>query len=129
MNDTVKHLIQYRLDRANESYNVASFAVRDKLWNSAASALYYTAFYMIQALFAKHQINASTHSGVMHLFSMHFIKEGKIEVRWGKLANKLFDLRQDADYGDFVIFTEGQIIPLFKEVDLFINVIKSVIEE
>ena len=85
MNRTKEDLIEYRLQKANKTFEIAKFSISKKYWNAAASELYYTCFYLVLALFAKNDLNTSTHKAVNSLFGLHFIKEGKAEqngVSW-----------------------------------------------
>lgn len=81
--------------------------------------MYYTCFYLITALYAKHNITTHTHAGVKAVFGLQFIKEGLVEAKWGKLLATLFDKRQIGDYGDFAVLTQEDILPLLKEVEEF----------
>lgn len=81
------------------------------------------------ALFAKYEINTSTHAGVNTLFGLHFIKEGRVDVKWGKLIKVLFDKRQKGDYGDFMSLTEEEVLPLVSEVEDFEKMIKQMLED
>jgi uncharacterized protein (UPF0332 family) len=129
MNKNKEDLIAYRLQKALESLEMAKFSVSKEYWNATASELYYTCFYFVLALFAKYEINTSTHSGVNTLFGLHFIKEGKADAKWGKLIKVLFDKRQKSDYGDFMFLTEEEIMPLFEEVLEFEKVIKEMLKD
>lgn len=123
MSESKSDLISRRIARADESFHMATIAIENKYWNTAASALYYTFFHLVQALFAMHEIEASTHAGLKTLFSLKFIKEGKMDAHWGKVLSQLFANRQEGDYGDFLILQEDDIIPLVTEVEQFRNVI------
>jgi uncharacterized protein (UPF0332 family) len=129
MSNIKKELIIYRLNRAKESFAMASIAASKKYWNSAASELYYTCYYCVIALFAKNDIKTSTHSGVRTKLGLNFIKENKLDVRWGKFLSKLFDLRQDGDYGDFMVLREEEISPLVMEAEEFMKLIESMISD
>lgn len=119
MTNDVNKIVAYPLTMADESFDLAKIAIEKKYWNSVASRLYYTCFYLIIALFAKHNITTHTHKGVKAVFGLQFIKEGKIEAKWGKLFTVLFNTRQMGDYGDFAYLTEEEILPLLKEVEEF----------
>lgn len=82
MSENKDELVRYRLAKTEESLKMAEFAMQNNFWNSSASELYYTCFYLITALFEKHNIKAHTHSGVNSLFGLHFIKEGKFDRKW-----------------------------------------------
>ncbi len=105
--------------KAEEAFDMAKLSIEKHYWNSASSRLYYTCFYLVTALFAKHNIKTHTHSGVKAVFGLQFIKAGKVDAKWGKLLTNLFDTRQEGDYGDFAVLTQEDILPLLKEVEEF----------
>ena len=74
-------LIQYRLDRAHETYDEAILMNREKHWNTCANRLYYSCFYAVLALLEKHGFASSKHSGVKSIFNQHFVKTGKISKK------------------------------------------------
>ncbi|MEJ0102218.1 MAG: HEPN domain-containing protein [Bacteroidota bacterium] len=129
MNKSKEDLILFRLQKAAESIELARFSISRKFWNAAASELYYTCFYNVLALFAKYDINTSTHAGVNTVFGLQFIKEGKLEAKWGRLIRVLFDMRQKSDYGDFMILTEGEVLPFIEEVLEFEKIIRRLLQE
>lgn len=129
MNDNAEQIIKSRLAKSEEALEMAEFAITKGYWNSAASELYYACFYLITALFAKHDIIAHTHSGVKSLFAVHFVREGKMDIKWGKLFSDLFNRRQIGDYGDLVNLTEEEIYPFIKEVEEFKQVVLRLIAE
>lgn len=127
--DLKKELIVFRLNRSEEVFEMAKIAVAKQYWNSAASDLYYTCFYLVIALFAKNDIKTSTHSGVRTILGSHFIKEGILDAKWGRLLSDLFAFRQKGDYGDFKVFEETEILPLLAQVEAFRTLIKSMLED
>jgi len=50
MNNSKKELVNYRLDRAYETYEDALLLANSNKWNSAMNRLYYAAFYAVSAL-------------------------------------------------------------------------------
>ena len=129
MSKTKEDLIAFRLGKAAECLELARFSISKGYWNAAAGELYYTCFYYVLALFAKHDISSSTHTGVNTLFGLHFIKEGKIDAKWGRLVKVLFDKRQKGDYGDFMILTEQEVMPFLNEVAEFEKVIQHLMRD
>ncbi|MDO9565523.1 MAG: HEPN domain-containing protein [Candidatus Desulfaltia sp.] len=123
------NLIQYRLDRAQETYDEAVLMKREKHWNTCANRLYYSCFYAVLALLEKHGFASSKHSGVKSFFNQRFIKTGKISKEQGKLYNNLFDARQEGDYIDFVYFDADIVEPWFPKVKDFIAIITNLINE
>ena len=127
MNDVKQELVNFRLKRATDEWEIALAASEKEVWNTAASRLYYACFYLTIALFAKHDLKTSTHSGVKSVFGSQFIRQGVVEEKWGRLLSKLFRMRQEGDYRDFKIFTKEEVYPLVKEVQEYRNYIKDLL--
>jgi uncharacterized protein (UPF0332 family) len=49
-------LLAWRLRRAEESFQMIEISVNQEYWNSAATHLYYTCFYLIRALFVEREL-------------------------------------------------------------------------
>ena len=116
--------INYRIHRAEEAYEEALILAKNNKWNTVVNRLYYTCFYCVIALLLKHNVETQTHNGARTQFSLHFIKSGIIDKKFGKLYTKLFDLRQKGDYGDLFDHDEVLVKPLIKQTEEFITVIK-----
>lgn len=128
MSYSKEELIKYRLERAKEAFEDGEILANNLRWNSAANRMYYACFYMVSAYLIKKDLKATTHSGLKSTFNKELIKSGKVERESGKLFNKLFGMRQEADYEDFYEVEESDLKPLipkisdlFKEIELIIN--------
>lgn len=112
-------LVEYRTNRAKETFNEVKTLIENEFWNTAVNRLYYSCYYIVSALLIMNEIKAQTHSGVRQLFGLHFIKTGKISRELGKFYSDLFDKRQTGDYDDFIDFdreTVEYLMPLAKEL-------------
>ncbi len=121
-------LIQYRLQKAKESYQAAALIKQNKQWNFCINRLYYTCFYAAIALLLKHKITPKTHDGTRRQFSLHFIRSKKIDIVHGDLYSKLFNWRQKGDYGDMFDFKEEDVVPLFDPVHRFVATVEQIIQ-
>lgn len=128
MKATKQELIDLQLERAQESLAMAKLALESHFWNSAASELYYTFYYFVCLLFSVHDIDAQTHKGVKTLFAQKFIKENKLDAKWGGIFAKLFECRQQGDYGNFKM-TEEVIAPLAKDVEEFKTIVLALLQQ
>jgi uncharacterized protein (UPF0332 family) len=113
--------INYRLNKAQESFNDAKLLASNKSWNSCINRLYYTCYYAVSALLLKNDIATQTHSGLKTQFNLHFIKTGLISKDFGRLYSDLMDWRQKGDYGDMYDFNKESVEPLLKPVEDFLN--------
>jgi uncharacterized protein (UPF0332 family) len=117
--------IKYRFQRAEESLDDAVILAEKKKWNAVINRLYYSCFYAVIALLLKNNIETQTHDGARTQFGRMFVKNGKIDKKYGKVFTKLFDYRQKGDYGDLYDYDEKIVMPLFEQVKEFIEEIKK----
>lgn len=112
-------LIAYRLERAEEALAEARILSDKGFWNTTANRLYYACFYSISAFLLTKDIEAYTHSGVKTLFNKELVLSGALSKDQGLLYNKLFGLRQDADYRDFRNLLMEEVAPLVFKQKIF----------
>ena len=120
-------LIQYRIQRAHESLNEAKLLAENYYWNTVANRLYYSCFYMVNALLSKFDILSKSHSGIKAEFHKSFVKKEIFKKEFGKLYSELFDKRQEGDYQDFYILKREDVEPLINKVELFIDTVEKYI--
>lgn len=118
--------INYRFNRAKESFEEAQILAEREKWNTVVNRLYYTCFYAVSALLLKNNIETQTHDGARTQFGLHFVKTGKLEKSIGKFYSKLFDYRQKGDYGDLYDYDEEFAKPLIEETRLFLEKIEEI---
>ncbi len=116
--------INYRLQKADESFADAELLAKNGRWNSVVNRLYYASYYAVIALLLSKDLKSTTHDGCRTQFGLNFIKTGIIEKRFGKHFSKLFDLRQKGDYGDLFDYDEVTVEPLIVVTQEFIEEIK-----
>lgn len=122
-------LINYKLEKADESLEEAKVLAASSHWNTVASRLYYAVFYSVNALLLDLDLIFKTHSGVKSLFHNHFIKNSKIEPKYGTFYNVLCNLRQVGDYEAFQTFIKEDIEPYILETETFIEMVKKILSK
>lgn len=80
---------------------------------------------MVNALLVRNEIIAQSHSGTKSQFSLHFIKTGKLDKKYGKLLAELYDWRQKGDYENLFEFDSEIVLPLFDSVMEMIKIIEK----
>lgn len=86
-------------------------------------------FYAVNALLVFNDINARSHSGLKGQFSLHFIKTGKLDKKYGKLFAELYDWRQKGDYENIAEFDAESVLPLLGPVEEMIRKIEKEIKK
>jgi len=125
--EDLQALMTYRLQRAAETLEEARLMQNVAHWNTCANRLYYAAFYAVSALLVQGGHTASKHSGVKALFNRNYVKPGIVTKENGRLYNRLFDLRQEGDYIDFVSLDAETVEPLVGATAVFTDTIRSLI--
>ncbi len=116
MNGSKNEYINYRLSKSKEIFEDAILLADNQRWNSCVNRLYYSSFYLVSSLLIKQGVKSESHNGVKTQFNLHFIKSGKLDIKYGKLYSNLFHWRQESDYADFIDFDEETVKPLINEV-------------
>jgi len=108
--------VKNRIETAYKTLEAAKVLTENGFWNSAVNRLYYSVFYIVNAILVKHEIITQSHSGAKSQFSLHFIKTGKLDKKYGKLLAELFDWRQKGDYENLYEFDSESVLPLLDSV-------------
>ena len=86
------------LSLALEELEIATLLLERKHYRTCLSRSYYSMYYATQALLLSKGLDASTHKGLLRLFSEHFVKTGQLSSEWSKVLNSTYSLRQLSDY-------------------------------
>jgi uncharacterized protein (UPF0332 family) len=127
MSSTKKDYIDYRVLKSKEVFEDAKLLATNQRWNSCVNRLYYSSFHLVSALLFKYDLKSETHNGAKTQFNLHFIKNGKVSIEYGKLYSSLFLWRQESDYADFVDFDSETVLPLIDQVLEMNNIISDLI--
>lgn len=127
MTDSVNAQISYWMARAEETLQEARILAESAHWNACVNRLYYSCFYAICALLVRDGLSTSKHSGVRGFFNRYYVKTGIVPTHLARVYNLLFDLRQEADYMEFVRFDENQVNPWIPRTEEFIAHLASVL--
>jgi len=128
MTNDKQELIEYRISRSKETFEEALLLADNNHWNAVANRLYYSCFYIVNALLIKNDLSFSSHNGVKTEFHKSFVKKGIVTMDSGKIYSRLFNLRQEGDYIDFQRFDGKDIEPFIEDVRSFLNEIESILK-
>jgi len=123
--DDRQEYVNYRIKSSLNTYDAAKILADNGFWNSAVNRLYYSVFYAVNALLVQNEIYANSHSGMRTQFSLHFIKTGKLDKKYGALLAELYDWRQKGDYDNIFDYDAESVKPLFESVLEMLKIIES----
>lgn len=120
-----EQMVQYWWEKGKKSLKSASREIEAGAYDFAINRIYYAVFYGVSAVLLERKKSFKKHSGVRTNFHREFIKEGLIEVKWGKFYDKLFEDRQEGDYTAFVDFDKDYVREQLKLCEEFLKEIKK----
>ena len=85
--------VKYRIESSHKTFDAAKVLAENEFWNSAVNRLYYSLYYAVNALLVINEIQTKSHSATKSQFSLHFVRTGKFDKKYGKLLSELFDWR------------------------------------
>lgn len=118
-------VVEFRIEKSLRALEQAKGVMELEYWETIANRLYYAAYNAVSALLIANGDEAQTHSGVIHLFGMRFIKTGIFSAEIGRLYHELFTMRQTGDYDDTYGLTKDDVHPYVEPTE---QLIKLVIE-
>ncbi len=123
-----KAVVDYRIEKAEHSYEEAEKVCSMQLWNIAANRLYYALYYMSSALLIHNEKSAHTHSGLLTMIHLHYVKTGLLSYDDGKLLKTLFRMRQEGDYEDFVEISKDDVEHVMPQTRNLLDKIRGLIK-
>ncbi len=90
--------------------------------------IYYSMFYMLQALSLKYQFESSKHAQLLGWFNKTFIHTKKIEVKFSKILTKGYNLRTKGDYATIYDLDKQELLQMFGEMNEFVREIERFLE-
>ena len=90
-------------------------------------SLYYTLFYISNALLVDKGMFAKTHAGVIAKINEHFVKTGILSRDEGRTISILQNMCQSGDYDACFEWSEEDVFPFFKRTEELLLKIESLL--
>lgn len=121
-------LAEIRLERACELVAEAEMLLDKEMFKSANNRAYYAIEKALSALLISHKIETKTHSGVLKMFNLEFIRngDGSFTAEDYMAAAEAEHIRNISDYDDFYIASKDQSV---KQVQNAKNLVGKVKEQ
>jgi len=94
------------LERAAAAFQAAEALLGLGLTADSVSRAYYAAFHVARALLLSRGLEAKTHSGVVHMMNIEFVRAGLLSSSFNRLFAGLQRTREYADYDAAVTFSK-----------------------
>lgn len=122
-------IIDEELQLSREMARDAKLLLQEERTRSAANRAYYALFHAARALLTELRVDAKTHAGTISRFGKHAIKTGLMEKEYGKLLNRVFNLRDKSDYQVTAVIEKDEVKEIVEKLDEFIDEVERVIRE
>lgn len=123
------NLIAYRIEQALSTSQEARILLENDLLRGAVNRIYYSMFYMLQALSLKHQFESSKHAQLIGWFNKNFIHTGIIEIKFSKIITRAYNMRTKGDYATVFVPEKEEILMMYEEMEDFIQRVMTILEK
>jgi len=123
-----KTLIGLWLGKADEALASAELELNAGHANFAVNRLYYACFYAVTALLLRDDKQFVRHSAVKAEFVRAYIKTGRLDVKWSRFYQKLFDDRQEGDYVPTATFEASDVSTYLQQAREFVGLVRDLID-
>lgn len=120
-------VVEHRIRRAHETWAETQEIIAHQLWYAAANRMYYACYYMTSVLLIHYGHVISTHTGVIRMLGLHFVKTGLVSKEMGHFYGSLYEFRQQGDYDDFFEITEDDVVQRAEKVETYLQTLESLI--
>lgn len=120
-------LIQYRVEKSKDVFQEALDVAGLNHWNLTVNRLYYAVFHLSSALLLRDGHTARTHSGIIRMIMMNYVRTGLLSTEEGELITSLFNMRQTGDYDDLYDWTRKQIEPMIEPTKNLLEKLESIL--
>jgi uncharacterized protein (UPF0332 family) len=78
---------------------------------------------------ALREVDFKKHSAVISFFRNNYIRTQIFDVTLSAILSKLFQIRNDSDYIDFVVISKKEVEEQIDNAEYFLNQIKAYLEK
>jgi uncharacterized protein (UPF0332 family) len=121
LDKALKEMIAGELAVARQKIVAAEDLLKLGHYSDAASRAYYAVFHSVRAMLQSEGLNAESHSGLITLFGLHFVKTGKWPRKFSKYLQNLKDDREEGDYGVYSTLDEEDARTAIREAKEFLT--------
>ena len=124
-----KSLLESYLSLADRTLGYAYSNLKEGMIRPAISSAYYSMVYAASAALIKIRVKPpKTHSGLVSLFNMYYIKTNKIDKKFSEYFSQALDARQKSTYSVTMEPTEMAAVTIVGSAKEFVEIVKKTIK-
>ena len=101
-------LMRYRLSMAKERLDSSKLLLEHASYKDSIGRSYYAMFTAVRAILALDGVDFKKHAGVISYFQRESVKTKIFDVKYSKYLSQAFQIRNNTDYADFFVVSEGE---------------------
>ena len=129
MAGSIKELIKYRYERAEEELKNAKNSFGIGSYKLALNRSYYSIFHAMRSVNALDGFDSSKHSGVIAHFNQFYVKTGDFSKDASKIIRTAYEMREQADYEDFFIASKQDAEEQIRKAEEFIQYVSDFLKK
>ena len=122
-------LVQYRLSSAKERLESARLLLEAGQYKDSIGRSYYAIVTAVRAVLARDQVDFSKHAGVIAYFQREYIKAAIFDIKYSKILQRAFQIRNNCDYDDFFIVSKEDATEQYKNAVDMVQAIETYIKQ
>lgn len=122
-------LVQYRLSSAKERLESARLLLDAGQYKDSIGRSYYAIFTAVRAVLSRDQVDFSKHAGVIAYFQREYIKSAIFDIKYSKILQRAFQIRNNCDYDDFFIVSKEDATEQYKNAVDMVQAIETYIKQ
>ncbi|MEW6086339.1 MAG: HEPN domain-containing protein [Chloroflexota bacterium] len=110
----MKESTQQLIFNAEETLQAAEILFREEYLRDTVNRVYYSVFYVAEALLNEKNLRYSKHGTVHGAFAQHFIRTKLFDEKYHKLLVQSFRRRMLGDYDEVTRFTHEEVLQILE---------------
>lgn len=121
----MKESTQQLMVNAEETLQAADILFKEEYLRDAVNRVYYSVFYIAEALLNEKGLRYSKHGTVHGAFAQHFIRTKLFDEKYHKLLVQAFRRRMLGDYDEITRFAPEEVLLILEQAADFLNKAKE----
>lgn len=122
-------IVGFWLRKAGEALESAQSEALAGRLDFAVNRAYYACFYAASAVLLRMGKKFVKHSGLRAAVHQDLVKVGKLDAKWGKAFDRIFENRQSADYVELWEFETDQVEAIVRDAEGFVQEMRRLLTQ
>lgn len=121
--------MRYRLSMAKERLDSSKLLLEHASYKDSIGRSYYAMFIAVRAILALDGLDFKKHAGVIFEVQREYVKTKIFDVKYSKYLSQAFQIRNNTDYADFFVVSEGEAEEQYERAQDFYKAIAHYLTE